>query len=152
MVDQARARKLAGRIRHIVADVLERQVKDPRLASQLRLVTVTAVRMTPDLREATVFYTVLGEQEDRREAAAALESAKGLIRAAVGRGTGVKFTPVVTFVLDAIPEYVAEFEEALAAARLADARVDEVRRGAVPAGDPDPYREPAVRTRETDPF
>lgn len=140
MVDQARARKLAVRIRNIVAEVLERQLKDPRLAGALRLVTVTDARVTADLREATVFYTVYGDASAQRETAAALESAKGLVRTAIGRGTGVKFTPTVTFVADVVPERAAQIEELLAAARLADAHVDQVRRGAVPAGEADPYR------------
>ena len=60
MVDQARARRLAKRITQIVADALEHEVKDPRLA----MVTITDTRVTGDLREATVYYTVLGDRVD----------------------------------------------------------------------------------------
>ena len=138
MVDQARARKLADRIAQIVAEMLEWRIKDPRLG----FVTVTEARLTGDLREATVFYTVYGSAEDRAASAAGLASATGVIRSEVGRQTGLKHTPSITFVPDTLPEGAARMEDLVAQARAADARLASVREGAVPAGDPDPYREP----------
>ncbi len=135
---QARARKLADRIKVIVAETLELKVKDPRLG----FVTITDTRVTGDFREATVFYTVYGSDEDRAGTAAALESAKGVLRSEVGRQTGVKFTPTLTFVEDAVPENAKHIDELLAVAAAADAQVEAARRGAKPAGDPDPYRKP----------
>ena len=137
-MDQARARKLADRIVQIVAEMLERRIKDPRLG----FVTVTEARLTGDLREATVFYTVYGSAEERAASAAGLASATGVIRSEVGRQTGLKHTPSITFVLDTLPEGAARMEDLVAQARAADARLASVREGAVPAGDPDPYREP----------
>jgi len=61
-----RARKLADRIVQIVAEMLERRVKDPRLG----FVTVTEARLTGDLREATVYYTVYGTAEEQAGSAA----------------------------------------------------------------------------------
>ena len=138
MVDQARARKLADRIAQIVAEMLERRIKDPRLG----FITVTEARLTGDLREATVFYTVYGSSEERIATAAALASATGVIRSEVGHQTGLKHTPSLTFVADTLPEGARHMEDLVARAREADARLAEVREGAVPAGDPDPYREP----------
>jgi len=138
MVDQARARKLADRIAQIVAEMLERRIKDPRLG----FITVTEARLTGDLREATVFYTVYGSSEERTATAAALASATGVIRSEVGHQTGLKHTPSLTFVADTLPEGARHMEDLVARAREADARLAEVREGAVPAGDPDPYREP----------
>lgn len=138
MVDQARARRMAGRIKQIVATGIEMQVKDPRLG----MVTITDVRVTGDLHDATVFYTVLGGEDERAASAAALESAKGVLRSEVGRQTGVKFTPTLAFVLDAVPENAKHIDDLLAVAAAADAQVEAVRRGAQPAGDPDPYRKP----------
>ena len=138
MVDVARARKLAVRIREIVAATLETQVKDPRLG----MVTVTDARVTPDLREATVFYTVYGDEAARADTAAALESAKGVLRSTVGKQTGVKFTPSLTFVADHVPETAAAIEDLLAVARAEDARVQELASAAAPAGEPDPYKAP----------
>jgi ribosome-binding factor A len=136
VTDHARARKLADRIKVVVAETLERQVKDPRLG----FITITDTRVTGDLHDATVFYTVLGDETARNDTAAALESAKGVLRAEVGRQTQVRFTPTLTFVLDGILDNAAHIEELIAKAREADAKVHEVAAGAVPAGDPDPYR------------
>jgi ribosome-binding factor A len=136
MVDRPRARKMAVRIRQLTAETLERQVKDPRLA----LVTITDARLTPDLREAQVFYTVYGDETAWTESTAALASATGVVRAAVGRALGVRFTPTIAFVPDAVPSDARRVEELLAEARAADATVAEVREGKAPAGEPDPYR------------
>ena len=138
MVDAGRARRLAGRIKPIVATGIEVQVKDPRLG----MVTVTDVRVTGDLHDATVFYTVLGTEEERTASAEALESAKGVLRSEVGRQTGVRFTPTLTFRLDSVPDTAKHIEDLLAVAARADAEVEAARRGAVPAGEPDPYRKP----------
>ncbi|KJE24709.1 ribosome-binding factor A [Frankia torreyi] len=144
MADPARARKLAVRIREVVASALERGVKDPRLG----MVTVTEVRVTPDLVDATVFYTVYGDEAARRASAEALESARGLLRSQVGRATGVKVTPTLTFVHDRLPDDAKHLEELISVARERDARLAEVRRDARPAGDDDPYRRP--RTADDD--
>jgi ribosome-binding factor A len=135
-MDAARARKLGESIAQIVAEMLERRVKDPRLG----FVTVTEARLTGDLREATVYYTVYGSAAEQADTAAALASATGLIRSEVGRQTGLKHTPSVTFKQDTVPDEARNIEELVARARIADAAVAEARRGAVPAGDPDPYR------------
>jgi ribosome-binding factor A len=136
MVDPGRARRLSERIKQIVATMLEGQVKDPRLG----MVTVTDVRVTGDLHDATVFYTVFGTREEEDETAAALESAKGVLRSEVGRQTGVKFTPTLTFVRDAMPETAQHIDELLAVARQADAEVSRARAGASYAGDANPYK------------
>ena len=138
---EARARKLEERIAQIVAEMLERRVKDPRLG----FVTVTDVRITGDLREATVYYTVYGSPEEQAATAAALKSATGLIRSEVGRQTGVRHTPSLEFVRDTLPEGARQMEELVAQARAADEALAAAREGAEPAGDPDPYRVPADR-------
>jgi ribosome-binding factor A len=137
MVDPGRARRLAGRIKQIVATGIETRIKDPRLG----MVTITDVRMTGDLHDATVFYTVLGTAEEIEASAAALESAKGVLRSDVGRQTGVRFTPTLTFVLDAIPDTAKHIEELLARVQESDDAVRRVRENAAPAGDANPYRE-----------
>jgi ribosome-binding factor A len=140
MVDVARARKLAVRVREIVAETLETQVKDPRLG----MVTITDAKVTPDLREATLYYTVFGDDVVRQESAQALESAKGVLRSTVGKQTGVRYTPSLTFSADIVPETAGRLEELLAKAREADARVQVIASGAAPAGDADPYKAPRV--------
>lgn len=140
MADAGRARRLSGRIKQIVATQLELQVKDPRLG----MITVTDVRVTADLHEATIFYTVFGSDEQRLETEQALESVKGVLRTEVGRQTGVRFTPSLTFRLDSLPDDAKHINELLAVAARADAELEAVRMGAQPAGDADPYRKPRV--------
>ncbi|MCD0486177.1 30S ribosome-binding factor RbfA [Streptacidiphilus sp. ASG 303] len=139
MTDTARARKLADRIQVVVAETLERRIKDPRLG----FVTITDTRVTGDLREATVFYTVYGDETEQAATAAALESAKGILRSEVGRQTGVRFTPSLTFVADAVPDNARHIDELLDRARISDARVRTAAAGAAYAGEADPYRAPA---------
>src|ERR1700733_8137978 len=138
-MDDAKTRRLAERISKIVAEMLERRIKDPRLG----FVTVTETRLTNDLREAKVFYTVYGTPEERDETAAALLSATGIIRSEVGRLTGLRHTPSIEFVTDALPESAKHIEELVAAAKEADEELARSRAGAQWAGDPDPYRKPA---------
>ena len=141
-MNQARARKLSDRIAEIVAEMLERRIKDPRLG----FVTVTEARVTGDLREATVFYTVYGSADEVAGTAAALASATGLIRSEVGKQTGLKHTPSISFTQDTVPDTARNIEDLVARARAADAAVAAARAGAVPAGDPDPYRTPGDDT------
>src|SRR5258708_32360293 len=140
MVDVGRARRLSKRIGTIVASAIEFQIKDPPLA----FVTITDTKVTGDLHDATVYYTVRGEtlqdEPDYAAAAAALERAKGTRRTKVGAGTGVRFTPTLSFVLDKVPDTAAHMEELLARARAADEDLARVRQGAKHAGEEDPYR------------
>ncbi|HET8718385.1 MAG TPA: 30S ribosome-binding factor RbfA [Nocardioidaceae bacterium] len=133
-----RVRKVADRIQVIVAQMLERRVKDPRLG----FVTITDVRVSGDTQNATIFYTVLGEEDDLPSTAAALESAKGLIRSEVGKQLGMRHVPTLEFVHDALPENARHLDELLAQVRESDARVAEAAEGARYAGEPDPYRKP----------
>ncbi|MBA0126171.1 30S ribosome-binding factor RbfA [Haloechinothrix sp. YIM 98757] len=140
MTDNARARRLAKRIGRIVAAAIEHEIKDPRLGN----VTITDTKLTGDLRDATLYYTVLGENLDADPdfagAEAALVSARGVLRSKVGEQIGVRFTPTLTFVADSIPADARRIDELLAQAKEADAEVARQATGAEPAGDPDPYR------------
>lgn len=138
MASEARQRKLADRIKVIVAETLESRIKDPRLG----FTTITDVRVTPDLREASVFYTVYGDEEARAATAAALTSAKGILRSEVGKQTGIKFTPTLEFFLDAVPDTARHVEDLLRQAAAADAAVHEQAAHATFAGEADPYRHP----------
>ncbi|MCV7434407.1 30S ribosome-binding factor RbfA [Mycolicibacterium bacteremicum] len=150
MADPARARRLAKRIGTVVASAIEFEIKDPPLA----FVTVTDTKVTGDLHDATVYYTVRGatlqDEPDFDAAAAALDRARGILRSKVGAATGVRFTPTLSFVLDKVPEVSAHMEALLAKAREADADLARIREGAVPAGDADPYRVPRDDDDEDD--
>ena len=137
-----RVRKIADRIKVIVADMLERRVKDPRLG----FVTVTDVRVSGDTLQATVFYTVLAEagheSADLAGTAAALASAKGLIRSEVAKQLGMRHSPTIDFIHDALPETARNIDELLAKAREQDQAVAATSAGATYAGDSDPYKKP----------
>ena len=135
--------KLADQIKVIVAEMLQRRIKDPRLG----FVTVTDVRLTGDTQEATVFYTVLGSDAERADTATALHSATGLIRSQVGKQLGLKFTPTIEFVPDAVPENARQIDDLLAHARSVDTRVAEQATGAAYAGEADPYKHDDVEER-----
>jgi len=150
VADPARAKRLAKRISTIVASAIEYEIKDPRLAG----VTITDAKVTGDLHDATLYYSVIGrsltDEPDYAGVAAALESAKGVLRSKVGAGTGVKFTPTLAFVRDTVPDTAHRMEELLARARAADADVARIRVGATPAGDAQPYRVTEEDSGETD--
>lgn len=136
MADPARARRVADRIHKTVAQVLERRIKDPRLG----FVTITDVRVTGDLQQATVFYTVYGTEGERRRSASALKSATGLIRSEVGKALGIRLTPTISFQLDSLPTTARTIEDALAQAQARDAAIARAAEGASYAGDANPYR------------
>ena len=146
MADPARARKLAVRIRQIVSTAIESQIKDPRLG----MVTITDARVTNDLREATVFYTVFGDETEVADSAKALASATGVLRSTVGKQTGIKFVPTLAFVADIVPDTARELDAALERVRHADAELARAREGASYAGEPDPYRRPAEDDEDDD--
>jgi len=138
-----RVRKIADRIKVLVAELLERRVKDPRLG----FVTITDVRVTGDTQHATIFYTVLddrpGGEADLEGTAAALASSRGMIRSEVGKQLGMRHVPTLEFVHDALPESARQIEDLLERVRQADAEKNaQASAGAAYAGDPDPYRKP----------
>ncbi|GAA0964267.1 30S ribosome-binding factor RbfA [Acrocarpospora macrocephala] len=135
-MDAARARKLADRIQQIVAEMLERRIKDPRLG----FVTITDTRVTNDLSDATVFYTVFGSEAERKDTAAALESAKGIIRSEVGKQTGLRHTPTLAFTHDPLPDSARHLDDLLAEAKARDEEIAKRAEGAEYAGDADPYK------------
>lgn len=136
MADQARARKVADRIKTLVAEYVEFRLKDERVG----FLTITDVRVTGDLQQASVFYTVFGDDAAREATAEALNDNKGRIRSHVGKGLGIRLTPSLEFIPDAIPEGAASLEDALARARARDAELAKVSEGATFAGDADPYK------------
>jgi len=135
MSDPAKTRRHAERVRELVASLV-REIKDPRLG----MVTITDARITGDLREATVYYTVLGDTAAESATAAALESAKGMLRTRVGHALGLRHSPSLAFVLDNVLDHAKEIDDLLAAARHRDAEVQRLAAGKKYAGDADPYK------------
>jgi ribosome-binding factor A len=136
MTDPARVRRHAERIRELVASALKTQVKDPRLG----MITVTDARITGDLREATVFYTVLGDAAAKADTAAALDSAKGLLRSTVGKALGLRHSPSLAFSLDDVQDHAKQIDDLLAKAQHADQEAQQRAAHAQYAGDAQPYK------------
>lgn len=141
MADHARAGRMAKRIQAIVANALEHNIKDRRV----ELVTVTDTRVTGDLHDATVYYTVRGrdidDEPDFAAAAEALHRARGQLRKLVGDQLGVRFTPTLSFEVDTVPESSAHMEQLLEKARARDAELAKLKENAQPAGEANPYKE-----------
>jgi ribosome-binding factor A len=131
-----RTQKVADRIKVVVAQQLETKIKDPRLG----FVTVTDARVTGDLQNASIFYTVFGDEDQRAATAAALESAKGVIRSAVGRELQTRITPSIEFFEDGLPESAKALDELLDRVHQLDAEVANLRKGATPVAGDAPYK------------
>lgn len=140
-----RVRKLADRIQVIVAEMLERRIKDPRLG----FVTITDVRLTGDGQQASIFYTVLGGEDEMKGTAVALESAQGILRSEVAKQLGTRTAPTLTFIHDALPDEARALDEVLARAKAHDDAVA-AQRGTTYAGEADPYKKPREILEEDD--
>ncbi|MDJ0349411.1 30S ribosome-binding factor RbfA [Cryobacterium sp. PH29-G1] len=138
MADPERARKMADRIKVIIAKRLERGLRDPRLG----FVTITDVKVTGDLQHASVFYTVYGSIEERTDSAAALKAATGLMRSEVGKNITARLTPSIEFIADGIPENAALIDDLLREAHDRDSATEDGKGTATYAGDADPYKKP----------
>ncbi len=136
MVDTARARKVAERIKDVVAANLAQVVKNPDLG----FVTITDVRVTGDLQQASVFYTVLGDETQQADTARLLAVNTGRLRSLVGKYLGIRLTPSLEFIPDALPQSAAHIDDLLREAREHDAEVAASAAGATYAGDVDPYK------------
>ena len=131
-----RALKVADRIKEVIAITLETKVKDPRLG----FITITDVRVTGDLQQASVFYTVLGDGDAQSATAAALSSSRGLVRREVGNALGLRITPTVEFFADGLQESATAMNDLMSSVRAADAELAKLRAQAKPIGESDPYK------------
>jgi ribosome-binding factor A len=138
VVDHARARRLGERIKVLAAEALVEVVKDPDLG----FVTITDVRVTPDLTQARLFYTVLGGPEELEQSKEILERNKGKLRGAIGRQLGIRVTPTIELVHDEMPASAGALADLLAEAKRRDKEVEQLSKNAQPAGEADPYIKP----------
>lgn len=130
--------RLADRIRVILAERLDKGLRDPRLG----FVTITDVRVSGDLQHAAVFYTVLGTDEERASSAEALKAATGMLRKEVGKHLQIRLVPTLEFISDALPENADHISALLREARERDEAVAGIAASAQYAGDEDPYVKP----------
>ena len=136
MADAARARKIADRIKVVVAANLGALVKDPDLG----FVTITDVKVTNDLQHAQIYYTVLGDEGQHARTEELLVRNRGRIRSFVGKQIGIRLTPTVEFFADAIPESAAAIEDLLREAKERDAALAAAAAAAEYAAGEDPYK------------
>ena len=104
-----RQRRVSELIHREMSMLLVREVRDPRLAD----ITITEVRVTPDLLIARIYYTVLGDAEQEREAAAALESATGYLRTQLAGRVRLRLAPELVFELDQSAAYGRRIDKLL---------------------------------------
>lgn len=128
--------KVADRIKEVLATALESHVKDPRLG----FITLTDVRVTGDLQHASIFYTVLGDESASEATAAALNSAKGMLRSEVGKALGLRIVPTLEFIPDALDKTASAMNDLISQMRERDEELARLRQGAKPVGDSDPYK------------
>lgn len=147
MADPARARKIADRIQELIAANLTQVVKDPDLG----FVTITDVRVTGDLQHASVFYTVFGDEAQRERSAEVLEAHRGKLRAFVGQRLGIRLTPTLEIIPDAVPENAQHIDDLLRSAKERDEDLARARSEAQPAGEADPYRTKGDESSPSDP-
>lgn len=141
MVDHARARRLGERIKVLAAEAMEKVVKDPDLG----FVTITDVRVSPDLSQAKLYFTVFGSAEDLEISAEILEAHKGKLRSEIGRHLGIRITPSIEFINDVVPVAAGAMADLLAEAKRRDAELEKIAKNAAPAGDADPYVKPKTQ-------
>jgi ribosome-binding factor A len=104
-----RQERVSERLHHELTGLLQRRIRDPRLAN----ITVTGVEVSPDLRQATVFFTSLGDSEARRKALNGLQGAGNFIRHELSQSLNMRFTPELRFVLDESWQRGARIDELL---------------------------------------
>ncbi len=128
-----RMRRVNSVMREAVANEVE-QLKDPRLG----FVTITGVDTAPNLRHATVYYSVLGDDDQKRQTKAALDAAAPRVTHAVGAGSRMKFTPRLHFRIDESVERGTRISKLIHDINEAEAALDgaEDSSADLPSGDP----------------
>ncbi|EHM43262.1 30S ribosome-binding factor RbfA [Anaeroglobus geminatus] len=106
---ELRIRKIQEFIKQEVSRIILQELKDPRLG----FVTVTDVRITGDLREATVYVSLFGSDEEKKNTLAALAKANGFIRSEVGKRLGIRYSPQIGFKEDQSLDYGMKIEKIL---------------------------------------
>jgi len=102
-----RQQQVADLLQAEISRVLLRKIKDPRLG----LITITGVKMSPDLRHARIYFSTIGDQERVEVAEAGLRSAAGVIRGEIGRTLDLRYCPQLAFHFDDSLAYGAHIEE-----------------------------------------
>ena len=91
--DPHRSRRIEGELQRVLSELLRREIRDPRVGS----ITITDVRVSPDLKHARVFYTRFDTERDAAEVQAGLDGAAKFLRGLVGRSLKLRVAPELVF-------------------------------------------------------
>lgn len=108
-MSQTRVEKVQELMKQEVSEIVLRELKDPRIG----FVTVTEVKCTADLREAKIYVSVMGSDDQVKNTLAGLKSSMGFIRREIGRRIRLRFTPEISLALDKSLDYSAHIQELL---------------------------------------
>ena len=105
-----RTERVQEAVRRVVSEVLQRELRDPRIAG---FITITKVEVTSDLRLAKIFYSVLGDEKKKKLISKGLKSAKNFVKKHVGNELNLRYTPDIMFKVDKKLEYSARIDKVL---------------------------------------
>ncbi|VAX18657.1 Ribosome-binding factor A [hydrothermal vent metagenome] len=105
-----RSDRVSGELLHEVSSIIRNDMKDPRLGSFVSLIKVA---LNNDLKRATIYVSVYGSEEDKKNTLEALKSGAGFVRSLIGKRMRIRFAPEINFVLDDSIEYSARINEKL---------------------------------------
>lgn len=105
----SRSDRVGGLIRQILSDILRRQIKDPRLA----MTTISAVKMSSDLKVAKIYYTTPAGEKNRKATAAGFKDAEGFIKRTLGREVKLRYMPELKFFVDESFDYGSNIDKLL---------------------------------------
>jgi ribosome-binding factor A len=109
-----RSERVGDLLVELIAELLGKEIRDPRV----RAVTITAAKVTKDLRHARIYFNLLGGREDKSEVLAGLESATGFIRSKIGKQLNLRFVPTLEFFYDETPDEAQRIEDLLKQVKL----------------------------------
>ena len=104
-----RSERVGDLLVELIAELLRKEIRDPRLGG----VTITAAKVTKDLRHARIYFNLLGRRDDKQEVRAGLESATGFIRSKIGKQLNLRFVPTLEFIYDETPDEAQRIEDLL---------------------------------------
>jgi ribosome-binding factor A len=113
-MDYQRSERVGDLLVEVIAELLRREIRDPRLSA----VTITAAKVSKDLRHARIYFNLLGAQANKKEALAGLESAKGFMRSKIGKQLKLRFVPTFEFFYDETQDEAQRIEDLLKQVKL----------------------------------
>jgi len=105
----ARSERVSGHIQKVLADILKKNIKDPRL----EMATITGVKMSRDLKTARIYFTTSGGRKSSKEAAEGFNSARGYVKRTLAQQLGLRYMPEIKFFYDESFEYGSRIDKVL---------------------------------------